>query len=483
MSFKLFFLSTFKGLKNTAKVESKRDNLWSDYQLYIGLQDTEDLKLYQQLDHFVNSEAFKKERSETMSLKFAGSEESKMISEFQKLEADIQLTDFYVTQHSADFQKYQQLEKSDKIKKFIELRDYVQNKKYDADKAAFKGEQGKGEVATFEETEAHKKYEAFQELSKSEDVVFWTEFPSAKSYKNYKEMVNSPKRIRYEELKAEVESEAFATRKAFLEDVNRWEKTEAYLKEKKYLELKSQERFQVYEKYKKSDEFNFFANHELLLEDHFEDGKLDESKWKPISQLAEQTVGKNFSKAGDLQGYTNGENVLQDNSSLKLAVKNERIDSLVWNFPIGFTPVSFDYSAGLLSSTQSFQIKSGVLEAKIKYQPNKQLVDLFYLSDDKNSYRLNLLEAGTVCRFGVSQEKGSQHESLGGLSAGQFYIFRIEWGQGRISWKINNHEIYSVQQAVPDTPLRINMSSIVVEPPQGLPHHFEVDWVRLYRKK
>ncbi|WP_163707427.1 glycoside hydrolase family 16 protein [Mangrovibacterium lignilyticum] len=483
MSFKLFFLSTFKGLKNTPKVESKRDSLWADFQVYESIQESEDLKLYLELDHYVNSEAFKKERSETKALKFAGSPESKLISEYQKLEKDSQLKDFYVTQSSADFQKYQLLDQSENIREFVALRDFIQSAKYEEEKANFKAKQGKGGSEVFEETATYQKYETFQKLSKSEDVLFWKEFPGSKMYKNYKEMVNSPKRVRYEELKAEVESEAFEMRKAFLEDDNRWEKTAAFQKEKTYMELKNEPRFQVFEKYKKSNEFQFFQNHELLLEDHFEEGQLDGSKWKSISPMAENTVGKNFSKAGDLQAYTNGENILQTNSFLKLAVKQEKTDSLVWNFPIGFNPVSFDYSAGLLNSAQSYKVKSGVLEAKIKYQPNKQLVDLFYLSDDKNSFRLNLLESGTVCQFGVSEDKGSQSESLKGLAAGHFYIFRIEWGQGRICWKINNHEIYSVQQSVPDAPLRINMSSIVVEPPRELPHYFEVDWVRLYRKK
>lgn len=480
MSFKLFFLSTFKGLKNTPKVESKRDALFSDFQEYNGLRDSADLKLYLELQQYVNSDSFKKESVQAKSLKFAGSPEAKLISDFEKLDSDPKIKDFYVTKGSADFQKFQQLEKSDLIKEFLELRDYVQNKKYDADKKAFKP---KGDE-TFESTAAHKKYERYQELSKSNDVLFWTEFPNQKMYKNYKEMVNSPKRVQYEELKKEIESDAFIARKEFLEDPNRWEKTEAYQKEKTYNELKEQPRFKIYEKYHKSAaEFSFFENHELLLEDNFDEGTVDDTKWKPISQMAETTIGKNFSKAGDLQAYTEGENILQSGGVLKLTVKKEQTDSLVWNFPVGFSPVSFDYSSGLLCSKQSFVVKSGVLEAKIKYQPNKQLVDLFCLADDQGKFRLNLLEAGTVCRFGLTQADTAKFESLAGLSAGQFYIFSVEWGQGQIQWKINNHVIYTVQQSMPDFPLRVNMSSIVVEPPQQLPHQFEVDWIRLYKKK
>jgi len=480
MSFKLFFLSTFKGLKNTPKVESRQDALKADFQSYSELLDSVDLKVYQELDHYINSEAFKNERSQTQALKFSGSQESRLISEYEKLASDQKLKDFYITKGSADLQKFQQLEKSEVIKEFVSLRDYVQSKAYQEEKDSFKG----GDSEKFEDTAGYKKYVRFQELSKSVDVLFWLEFPSGKTFKNYKEMVNSPRRIRYEELKAEIESDEFKARKEFLEDPNRWLKTEACQKEKKYKELRSEARFQIYERYKKSaDAFRFFQDYDLVLEDDFEQGALDENKWKTISPFAEKTLGKNFSKAGDLQAYTEGNNVLQGNSNLKLIVKREKTEALVWNFPAGFVPANLDYSAAVLSSKDAFSLKSGVLEAKIKYQPKKQLVDLFYLSDDQNSFRINMLEAGAVCRFGVNQNNEEMNESLGGLSAGQFYIFRVEWEHGKISWKINGHEIYSVQKSIPDVPLRINMSTIVVSPLQELPHQFEVDWVRLYKKK
>jgi beta-glucanase (GH16 family) len=480
MSFKLFLLSTFKGLKNTDKTENEKDALFADYQEYTELRNSADLKLYLDLQQFINTDAFKKERAQTKSLKFSGSRESKLIRKFKKLDASPKIKDFYVTQGSADLQKYQQLEDSDLIKEFIGLRDYVQSKKYRADKKAFKPNGNE----SFEDTDACKKFGRYQELSKMNDVLFWTEFPNQKMYKNYQKMLNSPQRDHYEELKKEISSEAFIARKEFLEDPDRWEKTEASQKEKAYQELKVQPRFMTYEKYRKSnDAFSFFENYELILQDNFDEGKLDETKWQPITPLAESTVGRNFSKAGDLQAYTNGENILQSGSLLKLTVKKEQTDSLLWDFPVGFSPVSFSYSSGILCSKQSFLVQHGVLEAKIKYQPDKQLVDLCCLTDDQNKFRLNLLEAGTVCRFGFSQENGGTYEPLGSLSAGQFYIFSVAWGQGEIRWKINDHVIYTTQQSLPDVPLRINMSSIVVEPPRQLPHQFEVDWIRLYRKR
>lgn len=482
MSFKLFFLSTFKGLKNTAKVEAHRDALWADYLQYRELQNSADLKEYLELEQLINSAVFKKELKEVSQLKFDGSPESKLLHEYEKLDRDAKLKNLYLTESSADFQKFSQLEKSADVKRYVELRDYVQNKKYEADKAAWKSKQN-GKTESFEATEAHQKFESYQKLKSSEPILFWEEYPKRKEYKDYLQTANSSTRSHFEELKGKVAAPEFQSRVEFLKDSNRWEKTELFQKEKRYLELKGQSRFQVYEKYRNPEALSFFMNHDLLLEDNFEGGKLDLARWKTISPLAETTLGRNFSKAGDLQAYTEGANVLQADSKLKLAVKKEKTESMVWNFPVGFSPVSFDYSAGLLCSSESFCIQDGALEAKIRFQPNKKLVDLFYLADDKGTFRLNLLESGVVSRFGLTDSGKEENEALGGLAAGQFYIFRVEWSKGRVCWKINGHEIYSLNQSVPDKALHIHLSSIVVDAPGELPHFFEIDWVRLYGKK
>lgn len=481
MSFKLFFLNTFKGLKNTAKVETHQDTLRADYLQYRELLNSNDLNEYLGLEQLVNSDAFKKESGKLKRLKFEGSPEAKSLREFEKLEKNAKLRNLYLTESSADLQKFGQLDKSADIRTFIGLRDYVQSKKYHADKAAFKAQKGADE--SFETTEAHRKFETFQKLKSSEPILFWEEYPKRKEYKNYLKMVGSSVRSRFEELKAKVSSPEFQTRVEFLKDKKRWEKTEFYQQEKKYRELRSQNRFQIYEKYQKSDALSFFLNYDLVLEDNFDGTRLDDKRWKTISPLAESTLGRNFSKAGDLQAYTEGANVSVAGSSLKLVVKKEKTESMVWNFPIGFNPVSFDYSAGLLYSSEAFRAESGALEAKIRFQPNKKLVDLFYLTDDKGAFRLNLLEAGVVNRFSLSETGKDQHKALGGLAAGQFYIFGLEWSKNHICWKINGHKIYSIDHAVPEKALHVCISSVVVDAPGELPHFFEVDWVRLYKKK
>ncbi len=483
MSFKLFYLSTFKGLKNTQKVESAYDNLFNDYLEYVELENSDELKTFLETEQLVLSEAFKKQKTTLQKLKFKGSPEEKQLLEYRKLEKNKKLLNYYLVAKSPELKRFEELKNSDQVLRFLYLKEYVVNN-FKADKASFKSQKKKDDSTRFEDTDAYKKFAEFNKLKESEDILFWLKYPKSSLYKNYLRMDNNAARHRFEELKDVVNSDEFKERKAYLEDDRKWEKTEEAKRESVYLDLKSQPRFVNYLKYRGTNAFDFYRNWELVFEDRFESGKLDLEKWQTISLTAQKTIGRNFSKAGDLQAYTDGNNIQLKNNQLQIVVKNEKTETMVWNFPGGFVPTMMDYSSGILTTGEKFLPTYGILEAKVRFQPNKNLVDVIYLSDPANEYRLNLLECGKVKRMGFESNMGiSQHTSLSGLAPGQFYIFRLEWENGRVVWKINNQVIFETTQQVPVLPMNINLSSIVVESGDGMPHYFEIDWIRFFRKK
>lgn len=483
MSFKLFFLQTFKGLKNTSKIETEFDNLYKDYQDFCKIEESDKLKHFLELEKEVNTDSFKQQKKQIQSLKFKGSPEEKKFKEFKKLESKSKLKTFYKVQSSSELKKYNELKGSEDVIRYQELKDYV-DKRYKSEKSAFSKNKSKNDDAKFEDTDAYKKYQEYRQLTASADIKLFLGYPKSSDYRLYSKMNNSSIRKRFEELQTEVESDSFRERKAYLEDDKKWEKTEAYKNETDYLEMLKDPLFVNYLKYRNTNAFDFFKNWNLVFEDRFEADKLDGEKWQTITQAAEQTTAQNFSKEGDLQAYTNsGENVQVKGNHLQLVVKKEKTKTLVWNMPMGFTLKEMDYSAGLITTGTKFQPKYGILEAKIKFDSHKQLENVFYLADSANEYRLNLLECGKVNRFGLTSNSNSSFESLSGLSVGQFYIFRMEWTEGKITWKINNQEIYSISSNIPGAPMSLNLNTIVLEPTSNLPYYFEVGWIRFYQKK
>lgn len=482
MSFKLFFLRVSQGLRDTYKVERFRDILWADYQSFIELEKSEELKQFLELEKLMESDRFKRDKAELRSLCFKGSLEEKILLEYSRLEKNKKLRNFYDVQDSAELKRFLGLSDSEEIRRYQLLRKYVEDKSYKADQADFKRNKKKGD--RFEDTDAFRKFQEYSQLKSSADVVFWQKYPKTALYRNYQKMIDSAERSRFEELRAEITSAEYQARKAYLEDPRKWEKSELCQQETTFLKIKQQPRFVNYLKYRGKSDFDFFRNWNLVFEDHFDAAEIDRDKWQTVCPLGQKTLGHNFSKAGDLQAYTKVGNISQKNSHLLLSVKKENVDSFVWNMPFGFTPSSFKYSAGLLTTGELFQLKYGMVEAKIKYQPRKQLVDLFYLTDSTQSARLNLFESGAVCRMGYNLPEGKQQfESLRGLKQGQFYIFSVEWEPAKVIWKINNREIFVLNSSVPNTPMSLNARSILVESMEDLPHYFEVDWVRCWQKK
>jgi hypothetical protein len=72
MSFKLFFASNFGLIKPTAKIEAEQEALLKDYQLFCSFIESAELKEYQSLNQYVNSESFKNNRKKLEQLRFKG---------------------------------------------------------------------------------------------------------------------------------------------------------------------------------------------------------------------------------------------------------------------------------------------------------------------------------------------------------------------------------------------------------------------------
>ncbi len=469
MSLKLFLLNAFGGIKATSKIESEKESLWNDYQVFSQVEQSAELKEFLILEEQVSTESFKKHKAELKALKFKGSPEDRQLKQFEKLKRNKKLQRYYQTAGSADLKRYERLKEGTELDRYFELEKLVQEGLNKSDEKA-------------KELQAE-----YKRLKSAEPVLFFHRYPKSAAFKNYLRMQHSEEKRSFEDLKDVVESDDFKKQKAYLEDPKKWEKTPEFEAEKRYLELKNKTEIILYQKYKNSTALDFFKKWNIVFEDRFDAGVLDHSKWKPLNYWAAKTIGKNFSPAGDLQAFTEGKNTHLKGARLQIQVKKEKQNTLVWNPVLGFVENEMNYSSDTLTTGGLFESQYGILEAKIKYNPEKSCQDVFYLAGEDNSVRVNLFENGAKSQFGLSKtESGKLHEeafSLSGLSAGKLYIFTMEWNKEKISWKVNDKELFAIQNTVPDYPMFINLASLVISESNALPHNFEVDWVRFYQKR
>jgi hypothetical protein len=547
MSFKLFFASNFGLIKPTAKIEAEQEALLKDYQLFCSFIESAELKEYQSLNQYVNSESFKNNRKKLEQLRFKGSQEEKLLKELHKLERNSKLQKCLQTEKSENLKKFKQVAASDNLKRYEELKKWMDSGAFQAKKKKLAAEVYHGspeekawneyqqlkndkklaahssdkptpnpEIAAkmirladleklvnskefqerkkyledprkFEKTDTFAKHQEYEKLKNSEEIRFYFQYAKSPDYQNYLRMKDSPERKRFDELGKIVHSPEFAKQKAYLEDTKRWEKTEDAAKAKRLEELKKLPELINYLKYEKSNAFDFLKSWDLVFEDRFISARPDHEKWTPMSYWASQTVGSNFSQEGDLQTFSDGKN-LKTGGSLKIEVRKEKSKGLQWKYPYGFLEQEFDYTSGIVSTGSSNWWKNGILEAKVKYSPEKSIADVIYLIGKENSPQINLLEMGPRNQVGLLVKNGDQvqvfSESLSGLKTGEFYIFTLEWAENKLTWKINGRDLLTVTQQVPHIDMHLNASSIVAFEPNGcIPHTFEIAWVRFYQKK
>ena len=448
----------------------------SGIKAFVELNDSEKLKNHEK---FADSEKLKK----FLELKNVPEKDKQKRKECRALQKDSEIKSYFRFEKSKKLKLYRETDDSHDLKKYQELKAFVESDHY-KDREAFLKDRKK-----FEKSVAYKKQQNFKVLITDQDVKFFLKYEKSSIYKNYLDVKDSFDLKRFYELKEITTSKDFLERKAYLKDKKKWEKSEEFAKQQNYLETKNVPHLVKYFKYKDTTAFDFIKTWEIVFEDDFSSQQLNSLKWSTRSYWADKLLDENYSMPGDLHVFTDGENI-KLNQKLTIEVKKEKLKGKVWKMPAGFIPTEFDYTSGIISTGNSFWQEDGIFEAKIKFNPVKQVVSSLSLLGEKESSRVNLLEMGTKNRLGISTIDNNGKVKMNGLGIsnlkkGKSYIFTFEKSGKSFTWKINETEVLKLENPEINYPLHINASSIVVYeiPGSRLPVKFEINWVKCYRKK
>jgi len=334
--------SDFQNEKKKAEVKGKKKfettDAYTKLQKFKQLQTSDDLKFYlsfeksaerRNYEHMKNSAERKQfeelqKISDTLKMASKNSKEASQLIEYKKLEKNGRLQRFYTTQKSEGLKRYGKITEYGLADKFQALKKYVQG--HD-----FQNEKKKAEIEgnrEFETTEAFAKQKEYRHLQDSDDVKFYLNFEKSSAYKNYLLMKDSPERKLLEELQKITSTDEFKARVIYLEDKQKWEKTEESVKEKRFGEMQKLPLVINFLRYKHSNSFNFFRKWDLVFEDRFDTVKLDNQKWITQSHWASKTLGQNFSQVGDLNTFTDGKNISVDGKSLK--IERDAMEDSIW---------------------------------------------------------------------------------------------------------------------------------------------------------
>lgn len=460
-------------IPSTEKIEQEEKALTAEYEKLKSFVESEKLAKYNELHELVNSAGFQEKKKEIENLSYKNSEEYLKEKEFLSLKKSKDIVMYFRTLESSALKRFRDLDGSEKIKKYEELKQLVSGS----------GFKERMKSKDFEGSEDSKKLAEFRQMDSSVEIREYFKFKNSKEYANFLNIDGSTRLNRFNELKEYTGTKEFLERKAFLTDKKRFEKTEEFKKLQEYITLKKDPDIIWFFKVKDSNKFDVLKNRELVFSDEFEGDKIDNKKWLTNYYWGEKLLHDRYSLDSDLHFYTEKDNFEIRHSYLKINTKPQKITGKAWSPEKGFTTKEFEYTSGLINTGASFRQKYGIFSAKIKLgDPGAR--NSFWLVGEKITPHINICTTGNgKIWFSLFTPDGKQLKSKTGAKyAGNSYIFTLEWTASSLIWKINGVEAFRITENVPQEPMYINLAGGVTKPISRMTS-MEIDWVRVYVPK
>jgi len=463
-----------------------------------------------ELDKVVITPEFVKRRKDMEKLHYNGAPEAAKRKEFESLKNDKRLKLYYNTLASDSYRLYMKVEESgdkpsgkDELKRyenFLQSKDYSNLKAVEKQNLTKRFEELRGEVQSdeflerekflknkkrYQTTDDYRLVAEYEKLSKDPDVRFYQKFSKSAEYLNYQRVHDSKELERLNELEDLVKDEGFRERVAFLKDKKRYEKSEDFKLEQEFSKLENSAAIKKYFELHKAKELNFFDKWKVAFDDEFTRDGINYERWNSGIFPGKDVFGNNYSQANELQCLNGEENLQVHGGILSIVTRKEQTEGMRWNPQLGLIPAEFDYTSSMLNTGNSFRIKQGIIEAKIRVNPCAEIVSAFSLKGDGAFPQIDILRSGkNEVSMGVIRElKGEpvwQHQTITGLNFKKFHVYRLEWDGQTLTWKINGAVVHHTRVDASFDNMFLNLLSSVHEEVhhQNLPHYLEVDWVR-----
>ena len=445
------------------------------------MESSNELKQYEDLKNFIESSAFKHKKREIESLQYSGSKEEKLILVQKALAKSHSILNYHKISTSIRLVRFQKILAGSELKRFLDLQKEVECNDFKIRKAS----QSK---KSFVKTPDYAVFKEYNQLRKNGDIRFWRKFSQSESYQNYLSTIGSKKLMRLDELSELTTTDDFKKRVAYLKDKKRFSKSEEYKSLVSFNELDKSRFMADYRKLKKARELDFFEKWEIILEENFTEKVLNSERWQPENWWGIRMAGSSFSQEGERQCYHGPKNIELNNNTLSLWAKKERAMGKVWNPAVGLIPKQFEYTSSILNSADFFRIKEGVVEAKVRFKKDATITSAFSLTGEKPFPQIDLFRSTkNGVGMGILEKKGAKsakYIKLNGLNDQHYHIFRLEFFNNLLVWKINGYEVYRNTTSLKE-PLFFNLlTSLHGEVNEHvLPHRFEVNWIRCLAKR
>ncbi|MBQ8720590.1 MAG: glycoside hydrolase family 16 protein [Paludibacteraceae bacterium] len=443
----LYWKSLFGGLMSTSKYEDKLHKEVADYKRFLLISESKELEEYNELYKQVKSSNFKELKRTLRSRKYKDTQEYRDMAKFKKLDSNSKLKTYFQVLDSQ------------------ELADYL----------AFKATPEFVSLANHDLVKKSPELTRFKKFEKSKDYQIYTRFHGSYIVKEYLE------------LKEKVSNPEFQKNNEFWANPKRWETTKEYQDEKRFHQLADNEDIQFYVKHKIED-FKYIAGCELVFEDNFDWNSLNASKWDPGFHYKSPLLVGNHSFVNEQQANNNGNNVRVIAGNLHIVTKEQKTEALTWHPEKGFVQKEFNYTSDVIHGCNASFQKGGLYRAKMRFAGSKGVTHALWLRGEEKTPHINICkcENGEI-EVGIywSSKFETKYTStrIKGLNLSNFFVYSFEWNEKELIWYINDLEVFRTSNFMPQEAMYPMINSFIAEGKKAGEADFEIDYIKVYKKK
>jgi len=436
------------------------------------------------LENYINSNEYKQKLSE---LDYKNTEEFKKEQKFKVLQKSKNIKDYFKFIESPLFKHYNSFKDSSDLKYFEELKAYIASPDHQNALKNYnykESEEFQKEVS-FQNLKKNKAILSWMKYQKSKSYILFKEIENSEVLSEYQELdilINSAEFIEFKSYMLDKDkwkkTEEFEKERRF-EELKKSEDIVWYYK------VKDSNKFDELKAWKITFEDDFTSGkieEDKWMNSFFWGKMLLNDRYVIAGDKQYYTDNKNF----ELNGTSLKIVTKREKTKGKVWHPTHGFLTQEFDYTSGMlsTAHSFRQLYGRIEAKIKLNADYPIYQAFwLKGEKILPEIDIFKFNmDKKNRFQMTNFwgDPNNIKASNKVLEKLN-----GSIFTKDYFIYTLDWEENKLTWKINGIEVFSTANGIPNEPLYLMLSAgIQKETSQDLGNSaFEIDWVRCYQKE
>lgn len=337
--------------------------------------------------------------------------------------------------------RYRQVEKSDILAEYMQLKAIVESAKFQAKKQEL--------ITTrYADTKEGQTMAEYKKLRKTSSVFFYRLIKKA-AWKEKFEVAQ------YLVLAEQIKVAEFQQANTFWKNPKRWFTTPEFQQEKRYNTLAKHADIKFYEQHS-DQEIAELESYKMVWADEFETGRLSET-WKKGFLYPSKELKANHSHVSEQQAYTQGKNTQVGNRVFSILTKKQKTTAPAWHPNKGMIMQAFTYTSDIWHTEEAVAPQAGLLQTKVRYMGKAK--HMLCLTTPKAQKAISI---------------------LGDKVAKKHIICTVVWNDKEVINYVNNIEVSRSKNPLKGEDLHLLVRSYLPENQKAGKGQIDIDWIRIY---